>query len=148
MLCQFKKSTALWVIWTKTRQILTRFLHKHSSCTANILHTSENVNITWPSNFWSISINLELLKSSYMTDLESNSVSDSETALQSCTVTALILHRQFLTALATSHLYIFAKAFPSLPLLDWGNQLKAAISYSLLPLSLFRFFLAVLNRWL
>lgn len=39
-----------------------------------------------------------------MTDLESNSVSDSETVLQSCTVTALILHCQFLTALATSHL--------------------------------------------
>lgn len=39
-----------------------------------------------------------------MTDLEGNSVSDSETALQSCRVTALILHCQFLTALATSHL--------------------------------------------
>lgn len=39
-----------------------------------------------------------------MTALESNSVSDSETAPQTCTVTAQILHSQFLTALATSHL--------------------------------------------
>lgn len=44
MLCQLKKSTALWVfVWTKTRQILIQFLHMHSSSTANILHTSENV---------------------------------------------------------------------------------------------------------
>lgn len=46
-----------------------------------------------------------------MTDLESNSVSDSETALQSCTVTASILHSQFLTGLATSHLVYICQGF-------------------------------------
>lgn len=47
-----------------------------------------------------------------MTHLESNSVSDSETALQSPTVTALILQRQFLAALATSHLVYICQSIP------------------------------------
>lgn len=42
VLCQLKKSTALWVIWTKNRQILIQFLHVYGSCTANILHTLED----------------------------------------------------------------------------------------------------------